>query len=107
MPGNNAKATDLDYLANTMRHYGTNIINGVGMMKRLVEDHIRAIDSDKNVKVSESEYQSWAAGYLFDGLRNLRYGQSFCNKFNIHDNILYYSTDVTKTDQYIRKRYIR
>ena len=77
------------------------------IMKRLVEDHMRAISSDKNVKITDEEYQRWAAGYLFDGLRNLRYGQSFCNKFNINDNILFYSTDVTSADQYIRKTYIR
>lgn len=90
-----------------MRHYGTNIIDRVSVMKQMVEEHIRAIDSDKNVKITDAEYQHWAAGYLFDGLRSVRYGQSFCNKFNINDNILFYSTDVTTADQYIRKTYIK
>jgi hypothetical protein len=90
-----------------MRHYGTNIIDRVSVMKRLVEEHIRSIDSDKNVKITDAEYQHWAAGYLFDGLRNVRYGQSFCNKFNVNDNILFYSNDVTTADQYIRKTYIK
>jgi len=58
-------------------------------------------------QVTEEEYLQWARGFIFEGLRNQRYGQSFCNHFNIHDNILYYAGTVDEADRYIRKVYIR
>lgn len=60
-----------------------------------------------NQKISRTEYDQWARGFVFDGLRNQRYGQSFCNRFGIQDNILFYSTTVAEADQYIQKNYIQ
>jgi hypothetical protein len=57
--------------------------------------------------VAEEEYLQWARGFVFEGLRDQRYGQSFCNYFNIHDNILFYSSTVADADRYIRKVYVR
>ena len=59
-----------------------------------------------NQAVSLSDYQQWAAGFVFEALRDQRYGQSFCRKFNIQDNILYYSTIVSDADRYIRENYV-
>lgn len=58
-------------------------------------------------KVSKQEYEQWARGFVFDGLRDLRYGQSFCNRFGIQDNILYYARTYHEADQYIQKNYLR
>lgn len=52
-------------------------------------------------------YEEWREGYLFDALQNLRYGQSFCNRFSIVDNILYYERDQFRADNYIRTHYIQ
>jgi hypothetical protein len=58
-------------------------------------------------QVTEAEYLQWARGFVFDGLRDQRYGQSFCNHFDIHDNILFYCRTVEEADRYIQKVYIR
>jgi hypothetical protein len=58
-------------------------------------------------KISREEYNQWARGFVFDGLRDQRYGQSFCNHFNIHDNILYYASTVDQADRYIRETYVK
>ncbi len=64
-------------------------------------------DPDYIKQVTQEQYDQWARGFVFDGLRDQRYGQSFCNHFDIHDNILYYATTVAEADRYIRKVYIR
>jgi hypothetical protein len=58
-------------------------------------------------KITLEQYTEWKDRYSFDGLRGLRYGQSFCNHFDISDNILYYTIfDVGQCDDYIMKRYV-
>lgn len=57
-------------------------------------------------KVSKQDYEQWARGFVFDGLRDLRYGQSFCNRFGISDNILYYARTFEEADRYIQKNYL-
>jgi hypothetical protein len=58
-------------------------------------------------RVTQQQYQQWARGFVFEGLRNQRYGQSFCNQFGVTDNILYYERDYQTADAYIRKVYVR
>lgn len=77
------------------------------MMAQMIKSIIESNDTHVNKCVTNEEYEQWAAGFLFDGLRNLRYGQSFCNKFNIRDHILYYSTSVDDADRYIRLNYVK
>lgn len=74
-----------------------------------IEQMVRELMQEQhaNQAVSESEYKQWAAGFVFEALRNQRYGQSFCRKFNIQDNILYYSSTVSDADRYIRENYIK
>ena len=57
-------------------------------------------------RVTQEQYQQWARGFVFEGLRNQRYGQSFCREFGITDNILYYERDYQKANAYIRKNYV-
>lgn len=70
----------------------------------LVQDLLDRTTS--GVKVSQQDYQSWAAGFIFEGLRNQRYGQSFCNRFAIRDYSLFYMRSVTQADAHIRKYYV-
>lgn len=56
--------------------------------------------------VTAIQYQQWQQDYIFDALKNQRYGQSFCNKFDVTDNILFYERDWVRADTYIRKHYI-
>lgn len=77
------------------------------MMHHLVEDIMRSQQPSRNDKISQEEYLRWARGFIFDGLRSLRYGQSFCNHFGITDNILFYSRNTEEADLYIQKNYIK
>ena len=61
-------------------------------------------DNAKSLLLTKRWYQRWKKEYTFDALKyGYRYGQSFCNTFNIQDNILYYERDPERADQYIRQ----
>ena len=60
------------------------------------------------VRVSTQQYEKWHEDFLFETLQfDTRYGQSFCNKFDITDYILYYMRDIKRADEHIRKHYLR
>lgn len=63
-------------------------------------------DETTDRKISPAEFQEWHNGYVFDALKNQRYGQSFCNRFNITDNILFYERDSGFAYRYITANYI-
>ena len=53
------------------------------------------------------DYDLWLKDVIWDCLHGIRYGQSFCNRFGITDNLLYYTTWPTEQiDEYIKKTYI-
>lgn len=56
--------------------------------------------------VSHADYLAWRHEFVFDALQGLRYGQSFCNRFDITDNILFYEQDAEWADVYIRSHYV-
>ena len=56
--------------------------------------------------ISQEQYEIWKKDAVFDGLRGLRYGQSFCNSFGITDNILFFTLNHVEADEYIRRLYI-
>lgn len=89
----------------------TNTLSGVSNMGNRVFTAMTADLSrhfiDEPHSVSAEEYQVWRHGYLFDALQNLRYGQSFCNAFDISDNVLYYETDTDWADNYIQNYYVK
>jgi hypothetical protein len=58
-------------------------------------------------KITRDQYDDWQHGFIFDGLRNLSYGQSFCRRFGIQDHVLDRSSSAREMDQYIRKFYVR
>jgi hypothetical protein len=74
----------------------------------MVQDMINVPDGypKANTKVSRADYLSWQHGFVFDALQGLRYGQSFCNRFDITDNILFYERDPEWADTYIRSHYL-
>ena len=58
-------------------------------------------------KITRSDYDEWRKQYTWDALQGLRYGQSFCNRFGLHDNHLYYNTGgIDWADEYIEKTYL-
>ena len=74
----------------------TNIVNQINNLE----------ESSEPIKISLEQYEIWKKDALFDGLRGLRYGQSFCNSFGIQDNILFFTMNHVEADEYIRKLYI-
>lgn len=58
-------------------------------------------------KIDRGEYEQWRQDFIWEALHGIRYGQSFCNRFGLHDNHLFYNTgDIEWADKYIRKTYI-
>ena len=75
------------------------------MFARMVEDLMREPLSEI-VTIQLKDYENWQKQYTWDALQNIRYGQSFCNQYNITDLRLYYSRDWVFCDRLIRKEYI-
>ena len=71
-----------------------------------IMDQLNLEESSEPIKISLEQYEIWKKDAVFDGLRGLRYGQSFCNSFNIQDNILFFTMNHVDADLYIRRLYI-
>jgi hypothetical protein len=69
---------------------------------------LMAIDNKVNraYSISPAEYDAWQRAFTFEGIRGLRYGQSFCNHFNITDYVLFYKSDWASADQHIKAVYL-
>ena len=61
----------------------------------------------RQAPLTPANYKVWKRGYIFEGLRGIRFGQSFCNYFGIADNILFFERDVARAESYINKNYVR
>ena len=60
-----------------------------------------------NNHIPQEEFEQWQQDFTFEALQGQRYGQSFCNRFGITDNLLYYTQWPTEQqDDYIRRYYI-
>ena len=63
--------------------------------------------ADEGKKISLEDFEVWQKDVVWDALHGIRYGQSFCNRFSITDNLLYYTTwPPEQMADYIRKHYI-
>jgi hypothetical protein len=57
--------------------------------------------------ISQEDFDLWQQDFTWDALHGIRYGQSFCNRFGISDNLLYYTTwPPEQQDEYIKRTYI-
>jgi hypothetical protein len=60
--------------------------------------------------ISQEEFNQWREDFIWEALHGQRYGQSFCNRFGITDNHLYYNDykngGVEWADAYIKKTYL-
>jgi hypothetical protein len=59
-----------------------------------------------NLPIKLADYESWQKLYTFDALQDMRYGQSFCNHFDIQDHRIYYERDWVRCDTLIRREWI-
>jgi hypothetical protein len=58
------------------------------------------------IQVTKQQYADWQQQFTVDALCGQRYGQSFCNRFGIADNLLFHTTDIKWCENYIRKNYL-
>jgi len=77
------------------------------MLNQLLEHMQTASKSNPIRHITEKEYLLWHTAYTFEGLKGIRYGQSFCNHFDITDHILFYTLDPAWCNIYIRKTYLK
>jgi len=57
--------------------------------------------------ISPEDYELWQKDVIWDALHGQRYGQSFCNRFGVSDNLLYYTTwPCEQIDEYIKRTYV-
>jgi len=56
--------------------------------------------------LTSTQYAQWKKLYTFEGLQGITYGQSFCQQFDIVDNILQYCLPPLAADSYIQEHYI-
>ena len=58
--------------------------------------------------ISLEDFDIWQNDVIWDALHGQRYGQSFCNRFGISDNLLYYTTwPPEQLEEYIKKHYVK
>ena len=76
--------------------------------KHLIEDLMSYADSVEFTPngILRRDYEQWKKQYTWDALLDQRYGQSFCNHFNIQDNRLYYERDWINCDSIIQREWL-
>ena len=80
-------------------------MSGQQIFKQLVDFADQAEKTNKTI--DQDDYEQWRRDFIWEALHGQRYGQSFCNRFGITDNHLYYAPgDVSWCDNYIRKTYL-
>ena len=80
-------------------------MSGQQVFEQLVDLADRAKKTHKTI--DRDDYEQWRHDYIWEALHGIRYGQSFCNRFGITDNHLYYGTNgIEWSDKYITKTYL-
>ena len=64
-------------------------------------------DGEPKNLISQEDFDIWKKDVIWDALHGQRYGQSFCNRFGITDNLLYYTIwPPEQLEDYIKKHYV-
>lgn len=80
----------------------------MSMMKHLVEDLMIAQHGrTAKEELTEENFERWNHGYIFEAMKDQRYGQAFCNHFGITDNLLFYERDVGRARDRIYQHYLK
>ena len=79
----------------------------MSMIKHLEEDLMIAQHGrTAKEELTEESYQRWDHGFIFDAMRDQRYGQAFCNHFGVTDNLLFYERNIQRARDRIRQHYL-
>ena len=79
----------------------------MGLMINFVTKFNYPVLSTPITKISNKQYKQWKHHYLFDAIRNVGYGKSFCEYFGITDYILEFSKKEQECHSYILKTYVQ
>ena len=83
-------------------------MSGQQIFKQLIDLADQAGKTHKTI--DRDDYEQWRRDFIWEALHGQRYGQSFCNRFGITDNHLYYNDynhgNTEWADDYIRKTYV-
>jgi hypothetical protein len=91
-----------DCLASIIKHSGTDPITPADQQLKGLN-----VRSNGSATVTTSRTQCRTQlNYTFDALQNIRYGQSFCNYFDVTDNRIFYDRDWVRCDALIRKEWL-
>ena len=64
-------------------------------------------DGEPRKLITQEEFELWQKDVIWDNLHGIRYGQSFCTRFGITDNLLYYTSwPIDQQDDYIWRNYL-
>jgi hypothetical protein len=73
---------------------------------RMVQELMKPAHTVKTTHITLDKFKEWEELYMFDGLKSIRVGQSFCNHFDIVDYILYYMTNSERAKGHILSQYV-
>lgn len=77
------------------------------MMKQLIDELILAQHGrTAQESLTQESFDRWCHGYIFDAMKDQRFGQAFCNYFGITDNFIFYERDIEKCKIMIQERYL-
>jgi len=83
-------------------------MSGQQVFKQLIDLADQAKKPHKTI--DRDDYEQWRKDFIWEALHGQRYGQSFCNRFGITDNHLYYNDynngGIEWADEYIQKTYL-
>jgi len=82
--------------------FGHNLI--MALDTRILEQIDNSWQSRKLVNFQD--YQTWRKSFIFEALRGCKYGQSFCQHFDVKDNLLFYVFDPHRAHNYIQEHYL-
>jgi len=77
------------------------------MMQQLIDELMLAQHGRPAQELlTQESFDQWCHGYIFDAMRDQRFGQAFCNHFGITDNHVFYERDIAKCQVLIQERYL-
>jgi hypothetical protein len=76
-------------------------------ISNMVHQLVQLQNTQPVTSIDREQFKIWHHSYLFHALMNQRYGQDFCNHFNITDNLLFYENDPERAKAYIEKNYLK
>ena len=70
-------------------------------------DQLSARFNARDLKISQSDFERWQKLYTWDALKGIKYGESFCQHFEIYDAVLQlFIRHTDDIEQYIRECYV-